>query len=277
MAQQRNGTFSLAALGNGKAEIECIEVIGALGGIDNPAELESALGQLAAYAESIGEHEVTEALGAIEGIRAGLMHPMVKNVTVATQSRSYAQMERMRAIVTAGTKLQSEDAQRPNVFIFGRFNHIAANFLEIVDLKPSLPAQATLANANGPLHFIQARTFLRSGNIADAELDVLVARVGNAQYSAPAGQPIPAGLPIEYWSTQSYNSGLKSPKIRGLEQADSNTVITLRSTSTAPINYGFVIEFVMESYLGGDCGRIMPTLLRGPMRITPRTGNLLRR
>lgn len=264
--------FSLAGM-MASGTVEAGDVVGALGMIDDGPELESALGQLNDYAEiieGVNEDDVVDALGALQSLRQGLMNPASRFVTAATQSRTYANLERLKAVVMAGTSVQVADAQRPHVFIFARFTHAGAGPLAVTDLKPSLPGQTTFGTADGPLHFIQARTFLRSGNWGDAEIDILVARIASTQYAAPVGAPVPAGLPIEYWASQSYNTGLRTPRIRGLEQADSNTVITFNSTAVAAIDYGMVLEFVMQASLGGNCARIMPSILRGPMRILPR-------
>lgn len=259
--------FSLASLGQAGNDIEASQVIAALGSISNEAELESALGELASYAEMVPDDDIVGAIGAVQAIRASLLNPFVRATTPQTQSRAFAQLERNRAIIASATKLQSEDAQRPNVFIFARFDHPGAGPQTIADLKPSLPAQGTLGTNYGPLHFIQARTFLRRGTWADAEIDIAVARVGNAQYASPATVAQPEGLPIEYYASHSYNSGLKPPRIRGLEQADSNTVVTFRSVANAPCAYGIVLEFTMD-VTGGPCSRILPSLVRGPMNIT---------
>jgi hypothetical protein len=178
------------------------------------------------------------------------MRPAIRSVTSATQSRSYANAERLRAVVGAGTAVQVADAQRPHVFMFVRFNHAAAGPLTVTDLRPSLPGQSTLGNDAGPLHFIQARTFLKSGSFSAAEIDIQVARIPSTQYAAPTGAAV--------------------PRIRGLERADSNTVISFTSTADAAVNYGMTLEFVMQANLGGNCVRVMPSIIRGPMAVLAR-------
>jgi hypothetical protein len=265
--------FSLAGMAANKGYVESAEIIGALGMMDDPAELESALGQINELAETIdgvNEEDVVDALGALQSLRTALMRPAIRSVTSATQSRSYANAERLRAVVGAGTAVQVADAQRPHVFMFVRFNHAAAGALAVTDLRPSLPGQSTLGNDAGPLHFIQARTFLKSGSFSAAEIDIQVARIPSTQYAAPTGAAVPAGIPIEFWSSQSYNTGLKPPRIRGLERADSNTVISFTSTADAAVNYGMTLEFVMQANLGGNCVRVMPSIIRGPMAVLAR-------
>lgn len=263
---------SLSALAGGEEFVRVSTVLGALAGMESAAEAENALTQLNGYADSImgNSNDFNDAMGALEVLGAVLRMPATRLATPRTQARSFAAMERMRGIVVAGTALQVSDAQRPNVFLVSTFDHVVPGPLSILNLKPSLPAQSTIASQNGPLHFIQNRIFLKSGSFANADLQIEVARVPSNQYSAPAGAPEPEGLPIEYWSSQSYNTGLKPPRIRGLEQADSNTVITQKSFASAAVKYVHVMEFVMEAFLGGSCGRILPSIIRGPMQITAR-------
>lgn len=279
MTAKQGATFSLAGMTQSDGMIPIATLIGTLGLIEDDMELEAALGELVQYAGMIPDapEMLNEAFGAVEALGAIMRHPRIINIRRGTQSRGYAALERMRAIVTGGTHFQIQNAQRPNVFLFARFAHAAAGALDITDLRPSLPAQGTVATANGPLHLIQTRTFLKVGAWENADIDVRVARVSNSQYTAPAGQPIPAGLPIEMFAPHAYRNGIKPPYIRGLEQADSNTVITLTSTADAAVTYGVVFEFVMEAFLGGECGRIKPSILRGPMSILPSLQSQLRR
>lgn len=268
MARQKDRTDILFSLGSMQGPTDAEEILSGLESIEEAAQLEVGLGNLSNYTESIGDDDGYEALGAVQTLRAALLHPLIGKTRRETQARAYAQLQRMNAVLNASTALQTQDAQRPTVFILARFNHAAAGPKTITGLKPSLPGQTTQGAVNGPLRLIQARTFLRSGSWGDAEVDVSVARIPASQYVAPTGDPDPLGLPIEAWAPHAYRNGIQPPKIRGLDNADSNTVITINSNAFAPVNYAFMLEFVMESWLGGECRRILPSLTRGPLAIT---------
>lgn len=246
-------------------------VLGAIHSLDDAQDLSEAMNQLSTIGEMMPSSVDTlaETLGTIEALGAVITHPKAGNVRTHTRQRAFVAMERLRGIANASTSLQVQDAQRPNVFLEVRFQHTVAGTLNVNDLKPSLPAQNTIATPNGPLVFIQMRTYVLSGAYSSATLDIQVSRVGFAQYAAPVGGPVPTGLPIEQWAPHAYRNGIHPPAIRGLERADSNTVIGFTSTASVPVDYLAVIEFKMLAFLGGQCARIMPSLTRGPLNIVP--------
>lgn len=262
-------SISLGAMADSDGTVKAADIVAALGHMSDPRDLEDMAVELSGVAENMppASEMLESALGVIEGLGAVLSNPKAGGMRPHIQSLAFAATERMRGIINATTRLQVKDGERPNVFLASRFTHAAPGIVTLFDQKPSLPGQDAVPTQNGPLVLIQARVFIVTGAYNNATLNINVARIDAAQY-AGAGAAVLTGLPIEMFAPHAYRPGIKPPFIRGLERANSNTVIGYTSTAFAPVDYIFVLEFRMEAFIGGPCGRVMPSLLRGPMRLT---------